>query len=324
MGEAEYLFRSDRFNMIFGGGFIDTSGEDQWDITGLDPFTVNLNVRHYNAYLYTYTRFPSNVTWIIGASADWYHQTDYLNTDQFNPKFGMIWNITPATTMRAAAFRTFKRTLLNDATLEPTQVAGFNQFYDDVDGTDSWRYGIGLDQKFSKTVFGGVEVSMRDISTPYTSLSDGTLQKADWTEKTGRAYLFWTPNQYLSLSAEYLYEYYSRDRNTGAESISSLTTNSVPLGASFFHPIGLYARAIASYVYQKGDFAPLFGDVYEDSSSFWVVDAVLGYRFPKRYGTFELGVKNATNQTFKYQDMNPSSPTIYPDRFYYGRVTLSF
>jgi hypothetical protein len=236
----------------------------------------------------------------------------------------MIWNITPATTMRAAAFRTFKRTLLNDATLAPTQVAGFNQFYDDVDGTDSWRYGIGLDQKFSKTVFGGVEVSMRDISTPYTSLSDGTLQKADWTEKTGRAYLFWTPNQYLSLSAEYLYEYYSRDRNTGAESISSLTTNSVPLGASFFHPIGLYARAIASYVYQKGDFAPLFGDVYEDSSSFWVVDAVLGYRFPKRYGTFELGVKNATNETFKYQDMNPSSPTIYPDRFYYGRVTLSF
>ena len=53
------------------------------------------------------------------------------DTNQFNPKFGIIWNPFPGTTVRAAAFRVLKRTLITDQTLEPTQVAGFNQFFDD-------------------------------------------------------------------------------------------------------------------------------------------------------------------------------------------------
>ena len=52
------------------------------------------------------------------------------DTDQFNPKFGVTWNPFTNTTLRAAAFRTLKRTLITDQTLEPTQVAGFNQFFD--------------------------------------------------------------------------------------------------------------------------------------------------------------------------------------------------
>ena len=60
----------------------------------------------------------------------------------------MTWNVLPKTTLRAAAFRTFKRTLLTDQTLEPTQVAGFNQFYDDQESTDAWVYGAAVDQKF--------------------------------------------------------------------------------------------------------------------------------------------------------------------------------
>ena len=60
--------------------------------------------------------------------------------------------------MRAAAFRVLKRTLITDQTLEPTQVAGFNQFFDDLNGTEAWRYGGAIDQKFTDTIFGGVRV----------------------------------------------------------------------------------------------------------------------------------------------------------------------
>ena len=43
----------------------------------------------------------------------------------------------PATTLRAAGSRRLKRTLVTDQTLEPTQVAGFNQFFDDADVTEA-------------------------------------------------------------------------------------------------------------------------------------------------------------------------------------------
>ena len=79
--------------------------------------------------------------------------------DQFNPKFGVTWNPFTDTTLRGAVFRALKRTLITNQTLEPTQVAGFNQFFDDPNVTESWRYGVAVDQKFSKSIYGGVEVS---------------------------------------------------------------------------------------------------------------------------------------------------------------------
>jgi len=82
------------------------------------------------------------------------------------PKFGLLWNLTPETDPAGGGIQTFKRTLLTNATLEPTQVAGFNQFYDDFDGVDAWKYGVALDQKILKNLFGGVEASMRDMKVP--------------------------------------------------------------------------------------------------------------------------------------------------------------
>ena len=66
------------------------------------------------------------------------------------------------------SFRVLKRTLLNDQTLEPTQVAGFNQFFDDFNLTEAWRYGGAIDQKFTSSLFGGVEFSKRDLTFPET------------------------------------------------------------------------------------------------------------------------------------------------------------
>ena len=86
------------------------------------------------------------MTFTLGASGDIFktqnNETDSRN--QFNPKFGITWNPLPDTTLRAAAFRVLKRVLITDQTLEPTQVAGFNQFYDDINSTASWRYGSAI------------------------------------------------------------------------------------------------------------------------------------------------------------------------------------
>jgi tetratricopeptide (TPR) repeat protein len=103
------------------------------------------------------------------------------------------------TTIRGAAFKVLKRTLISNQTIEPTQVAGFNQFFDDANGTEMWRYGVAVDQRFSKSLYGGVELSKRDLKVPFLDLPDPPappipeLKEADWKESLASVYLHWTP-----------------------------------------------------------------------------------------------------------------------------------
>jgi len=114
------------------------------------PSTTGLVLKHGNVYAYSYINLIKNVTITAAASYD-HADSEFLDNvkDQFNPKFGIVWNPFPGTTVRAAVFRTLKRTLITQQTLEPTQVAGFNQFFDDADLTEAWRYGGAIDQKFT-------------------------------------------------------------------------------------------------------------------------------------------------------------------------------
>jgi hypothetical protein len=80
--------------------------------------------------------------------ADWFDSDELESSSSVNPKLGILWNITPWTLLRAGAFKTLKRSLIANQTLEPTQSAGFNQFFDDPNGTESVRYGVGVDHRF--------------------------------------------------------------------------------------------------------------------------------------------------------------------------------
>jgi hypothetical protein len=134
------------------------------------------------------------VTLTLGASGDFSNMesSSSESRNQFNPKFGVTWNHFPATTLRAAPFRVLKRTLITDQTLEPMQVAGFNQFFDDVNSTESWRYGIAVDQKFFPEIYGGVEFSERDLNIPFTAVTPATIEvrRGDGNEYLARPHLF--------------------------------------------------------------------------------------------------------------------------------------
>ena len=145
-GEIQHLFRSQYLNLVAGGGYfkVDSRFEVTVDTVFPPPFDVieskvDQDLKHYNAYAYSYIKPLENLTLTVGASGDFVRPDDeeqFLNDkSQFNPKFGITWSPFSGTTVRAAAFRVLKRTLIVDQTLEPTQVAGFNQFFDDFDGT---------------------------------------------------------------------------------------------------------------------------------------------------------------------------------------------
>ena len=61
-----------------------------------------------------------------------------MEQNEINPKAGVTVRATDTTTLRAAAFRVLKRNFVASQTLEPTNVAGFNQFFNDINGTKSW------------------------------------------------------------------------------------------------------------------------------------------------------------------------------------------
>ncbi len=142
--EIQHLFRSENYQLTSGMGYFTEDKETFDSFFG----TSNDNVRHTNVYIYAPITYPDSIVWTVGISADTFNGT-ITDRDQLNPKLGVTWSPTANTVVRAAGFRTLNRTLISDQTIEPTTIAGFNQFFDDPPGTDAWRYGIGVDHEIS-------------------------------------------------------------------------------------------------------------------------------------------------------------------------------
>jgi hypothetical protein len=328
--ELQHLYRSEHFNLISGAGYFFVNRLDIITLGSSVPY--ELDTRHVNLYLYSDIRYPENVTFTFGASADLFDRTD-MDQHQVNPKFGVTWNPLPKTTLRAAVFRTLKRPLMTNQTIEPTQVAGFNQFFDDADGTDLWRSGVAIDQKIFKDVYGGIEYSGRNlVDVPIIQPQDDGTYKTrlfDGKERLGRAYLYWTPHKWLALSGEYQYE-----RLDGHENVfqaKHVKTHRLPLTISFFHPSGFSAIFKTTYTDQKGEFMHQVattdeGDplIFPGSDQFWLVDAFISYRLPKQFGLFTVGAKNLFNKSFDYHDIDYENPLIQPKRLVFAKLTLAF
>jgi outer membrane receptor for ferrienterochelin and colicin len=154
--------------------------------------------------------------------------------------------------------------------------------------------------------------------------SEFELEEDKWDEWLGRAYLYWTPHEWLALSAEYRYE--DDKRKDFTDGLIRAETHSVPLGVNFFHPSGLSCGLKTTYYDQDGKFENRVNIGAPDEKAddnFWLVDAAISYRFPKRYGFFTLGVTNLFDEDFNYFDKDTDNPSIQPDRAIFGKITLA-
>jgi outer membrane receptor protein involved in Fe transport len=113
--------------------------------------------------------------------------------------------------------------------------------------------------------------------------------------------------------------------------VTKLDTHRVPLGISFFHPSGLSASLTTTYWNQDGEFqSPLTGEIRPGRDDFWLVDAAINYRLPKRYGIITAGATNLFDEKFKFFDASGerpdalSNPVIKPGRAIFVRFTVAF
>ncbi|MBT8338376.1 MAG: TonB-dependent receptor, partial [Desulfatitalea sp.] len=138
-------------------------------------------------------------------------------------------------------------------------------------------------------------------------------------EGLDRIYLYWLLSDRWSLSMEGLYEAFKQS----IYDPDQFTTMRTPLTVGYYHPKGLSCKLISTYVNQE-----VIHQSNKENEDFWVLDASVNYRLPKRRGVITIGARNLLDQTFRYQDHyfdseEPIIPSLIPERTIYCRIDIS-
>jgi len=344
-GEAQYIYQRDRLNVVMGLAQAKVDRTFTLDntifVTPSPPFPGTVPQPQFKTdgvitdkrgYLYGNLRLPTPVTWTLGTSYQSYNDDEFaLKERETDAKFGVVWDMTDSVRLRAAAFKVMKPALAANQTLEPTQIAGFNQFYDDTNATKSKSYGAALDWRATRSVFIGVASTHRAIENPVIAFGVADYENRD--EWTDRAYVYWTPAKHWSVSAEAIYDKYEADEGSLDPNLPrNLRTATYPVRVQYFHPSGFFGGIGATAVEQnlRRSGSP-FQTQADGDDQFTIADFVLGYRLPRRRGIVSVTVQNVFDQQFKYQDdsfrtfQDEAAVSPYtPERTLMGRVTLSF
>lgn len=336
-GEVQYQGRARLGDVVAGGGWFERkeTGSDTSTLTlvGFPPSVtsvpIDTTLRSRNAYVYGYLGPSSRERLVIGVSVDAVENpnpTAPREDTQLNPKFGAVLPLGNGTIVRAAAFRGIKRLPSDNPTIEPTQVAGFNQIFDDVTQARFWRYGAAIDQSWSPQLFSGLELSRRDLVVPIIP----GFPDEDRREWLHRGYVSWAVTRRVAAGAEFLVERIERNLTipTGPSFVpAEIDTRSLPLTLSYHDPSGFFARGRLTFVGQEIEERNQFGARQNQSDSFQVFDLSFGTRLPKRRGIISVELKNVFDDKFRYRDTTfegfPRVPQYAPRRALFARVQLS-
>ena len=348
--EGQYIFKKSRFNVV--AGVTDTRIDRK--ITSNDtidgvlnpppfPFQSSSESKNTRGYLYVNVNYPAAVAWTFGVSyTDFEDNVTALNTvEEVDPKIGVQWDITSGVRLRAAYSETVKPPFVSSLTLEPTQIAGFNQFFDDVNGTESHYYGAGLDWQLLPNLAVGAEATWREIAEPFPLgppfVPAPEIRIDDAKDQIHRLYLYWAPTDRLAVRTGVVYDKWERE----SDALSVLTTSQfpleletirVPLNLTYFHPSGFFAGAGVTYVDQEVRKIPPPPAFPQGKEKFTLVDLNIGYRLPNRRGIASLEIRNLLNEDFVFQnddfrrafDIPTLTSSYIPGQSIMGRLTLSF
>lgn len=335
--ELQYISKQNDYDYIVGFGNYDYKNDINGSVV-LTPGPVvvplsDIDRSLTNGYLYSSWNVTGNFNLALGVSHNAIEDPVY-DTKQFNPKFGIKWDVSADTLLRLAAFRTLKRPVKAEQTIEPTQVAGFNQFYDDPTAADAKNYGFALEHRVNNKLFTGIELTRRDLDVPYIDTGSGDRVYEDQIEYGHQAYIYWALNNTTSISASYQYEEFDRERTNIVNQAKRLVTHKLPFELKVNYPSGWSGSLTASYYSQDIveiiETAPTVTAAINNDDNFWVTDLNVGYRFPKRLGTINLEVRNLLDEDFMFYDAafrndETSKPaTLYHDRSIWLRLALTF
>jgi len=290
---------------------------------------MSFDLTHLSGYVYADFKPSGGIVATIGGEIhaidrDGADKGDDLQRTYFNPKLGVMWNITADTVFRAAWSKYVKSPFLSEQTIEPTHVSGFNQFFKDEPNSRADRYAVAIDQQVNPGMMTGLELSWRDVTTP-RFFAGQPIEMHEHTEEAHRMYCAWAVNPRVATTVEFFCERF-RGSIAGLRDFDRLDWYRLPWTVNYFHPTGWFAEAALTYSLQRAEV--LAGSTRREE--FLTVDLQTGYRLPGRYGLIHLGVKNLFDSDFVFQNpgfsrlQEPDVSQFVPERVVFGQVTLAF
>jgi len=176
----------------------------------------------------------------------------------------------------------------------------------------------------------GGEWSQRQLNVPIpltntlTGSAIPTIVEARWTERYGRAYFSWLPNERLAFNTGVYYEALHRtELFANVDGFTTIQLLQVPVELRYFDPNGLLGLVRATVVREQGQFFNVnTGDVAPGRGTFATLDMGIGWRYPGRPLIASFEVQNSLDSNFHFQSIDPLYPVILPRRTFLARVTL--
>ncbi len=331
--EIQYVTGSQFIQFVGGASLIEGSRRDRLDLPAFGlSFPSNSVDRSKSAYAYSTLHLAGgklHATIGIGWD-DFLLQSLNYDVERTHPKLGLVWNVDSATTIRAASFRSMQRPLVAGQTLEPVQVAGFGQFYDDIYGSISRRSAIAIDRRVGYDFFIGAGGGVRRIEATSRYFDSNGMPQftfAPWSEREGHVYAHWKPHNQVAISIQIHREAFERtEGNPGVAQFLELVQWRAPVAIQWIGASGLSANARVSYLKQRGTFCSTTANVCDvpGQESTTMFDVGVAFRFPRRAGGVSVDVLNLTDQTFLYQSLDTSRFVPILGRAVFGRVYLNF
>ena len=331
--ELQHIYRANRLRLVSGGGSstIDRDQRRQNEFVPPPPGVGDLSsdltsdIDQHNIYGYLDLHWPNPVTWTFGLSLDSV-KSDSVDKTRLGPKIGVRYELSEALQLRAAYTDSTMRFLLTDQTIEPTQVAGFNQLFDDFSGTHAKRLGLGADLRLNERWFASIEASRRWLDTPESESGTNSTDFETQREALVVASLNWLATDNWTFGVEPSFDRFEFSSANGDEP-REVTTLKSPFSARYFDPLGFFGIARAIPFWQSVERPS--GTSNQGDGGDILVDLAAGYRLPRQRGVLSIEVNNLFDTDFRYQDENyrtreDFTSGLLPERSIFARATFNF
>jgi Tfp pilus assembly protein PilF/predicted porin len=354
---AQYIYSQPSFSIIAGGQILDENIEADEDSLILEDATgvrvagerIISSAEHdglsYSTYVYGILHPCAMADLSLGLN---YTELELSGFDilppftgterserKLSPKLGLSLYPLPEMIIRTAYFHTLGVSSIADVTsIEPTIVSSFLQAYGDLPGAAAENYGIGIDYKFPKSAYLGVEYLYRDIERDTVDVEetftidldtlvesysyDSSILEETEHEHLARAYLYKILNDNLTATLDYTY---SELESLGAGTNEINKTHRSIAGLNYFHTSQIFSFTQLAWRQQELRIDRAIPNGIED---FWLWDIGLGYRLSNRHGAVRLVVQNILDQDFIYEDLGGRESELTPDINFRLEASLNF
>jgi hypothetical protein len=203
--------------------------------------------------------------------------------------------------VRAAHFGSVKRELITQQTLEPTQVAGFNQFFDDPPATVATTNAAAVDLRLSSDLSAGAEVGRRDMSLRSGIKGTHPAPPQRMVDSWWQFDATWIASHQAIVSIGAHGERFTYDSSFNTQAPNLLRQWKLPLTLRAFPAGRVFGEVVVTPVWQHSVHRP-DSQWQGGTDGFTLVDASLGWRLPDRRGSVSIDVKNLFDRKFSYQD----------------------